>query len=436
MPIRDVQPRLRQIIRIRMGQKVAAKKEGETRPQALTTWRLTSPHRAPIDRAAELWGGVVEEMADPLSADRWEVVTEVSALPCAIPPVAGFNQWYETWSKGGCQRRCDGVRELLSDEDCLCGPDPDERVCKPTTRLTVVLTDIDELAGARLESHGYNAAAELAFAEALYAAARERHTLIPAELRIVPRTARRDGKTSHFVVPELAVRMGATLEALGMAGVPRRALEEAAAAVALPPPDPWFGPDPKPVEISPPPAASPTREPAPAGEAPAAEARGDDKRSVWEELLESARVLIGEDQDCMTFFGLVTGGRSHRPEHLNEPEQAGARQLLTAIERRKLEIDFKAEGGPCFMRLPGGEHVWVHYSRSGISLEGTPPAPAWRELARAAGVNWSAFLRRAKDEAAALGIDAPTKADQVTDPDLIAVMSTWLDEQANAKAPA
>jgi hypothetical protein len=423
-PIQDIQPRLRQIIRIRMGQKVPAKKQGETRPEALDTWRLTSPHQAVIDRCAELWGGKVEEMADPSSADRWEVTTETSVLPCAIPPIDGFSQWYETWGAGGCQRRCDGVRELIDDTECLCGPDPEERVCKPTTRVTVVLTDIDELAGARLESHGYNAASELAYVEAMFAAARARRTLIPAELRIAPRTGKKNGKTVHFVVPELAVRMGATLEALGMAGVPAQQLQAAADQAALPAPDPTFGPAAAPAEVSPPPASSPK----------STRAASENTRSVAEEIIESIFAVGMRDEEGATFIRLVTDGRGVNPKILNDVEVAAVRNLLTQIERRELEINFEADGGPCFVDARSGERLYVHHTSRAVTVDNNPPPPNWKALASAAGLTKVAVLRRARDAAAEMQLDVPNAVEDIVDEDLAAVLVSWLEDQAHERA--
>src|SRR3954453_14686912 len=96
------------------------------------------------------------------------------------------------WSGGGCQRRCDGIRELLGDTPCMCPEDLAERAelagkgeaCKATTRITVVLYELGEMTGARLETHSAYASSELLFLESLYAAARERKTLVPATLRI------------------------------------------------------------------------------------------------------------------------------------------------------------------------------------------------------------------------------------------------------------
>lgn len=426
MPINDIQPRLRQIIRVRMGQKVPAKKKGETRPEALTTWRLTSPHQGVIEQCAALWGGKVEEMADPASADRWEVITEASVLPCAIAPIDGFSQWYETWSAGGCQRRCDGLRELIGDTECLCGPDPDERVCKPTTRVTLVLTDIDELAGARLESHGYNAASELAYVEAMFAAARARRTMIPAELRIAARTAKKDGHTVHFVVPEVAVRMGATLEALGMAGVPAQQLEAAAERAALPAPDPSFGPPAQPVEASPAPAASPTAE-------EREEKETSRQRRVAEEIIESISAVSMTEEEGVQFIRLVTDGRSGNPMHLNDTEAAAARGFLTQIERRQLDIDFS---GPNFVDVGTGERLYVHHNSRSVTVGANEPAPDWKKLARQAGLTVTKVLRRAREQAAEMQLAVPSSIEDVVDEDLVAVLRTWLDEQTREKAGA
>ena len=110
--------------------------------------------------------------------------------------------WYELWSKGGCQRRCDGQHELISDSACLCG---DERECKPTTRLSVLLPDIPGIGSWLLSSTGWNAAAELAGSADLLQRASASGQLVPARLRLEQRTSIRAGQTRKFAVPVIDI---------------------------------------------------------------------------------------------------------------------------------------------------------------------------------------------------------------------------------------
>src|SRR5690349_2582757 len=102
MPIIDLQRSVRQVGRIRLGE------VRNGRPSKLTTFRLSSVQRSPIERAAELYGGTVKPMASDRSDDQWEVVTEADSIPVVIPPTNHLDQWLELWSGAGCERRCDG----------------------------------------------------------------------------------------------------------------------------------------------------------------------------------------------------------------------------------------------------------------------------------------------------------------------------------------
>lgn len=203
MPIIELQRRLRQIGRIRIGEQVAtgrttkAGKPG-TRPVKLSTFKLTSSDEQVIRVAAELYGGEPKPWAE--MPGQWEVVTESAELPIAVPPGGvALSQWYETWSGGGCTRRCDGQFEQISDQPCLCSAD--ERECKIHTRLSVVLADLPGLGLWRLDTQGYYAATELTGTVNLLEACAEAGRFLPARLRLEQREVKRAGKTMKFAVP-------------------------------------------------------------------------------------------------------------------------------------------------------------------------------------------------------------------------------------------
>lgn len=215
MPLIDLQVRLRELGRIRTGVTVEAESQGGKkfrRPEKLATFRLTSPSRPLIDAAAEIYGpGEVVPWDSPAGA-QWELITKVDVLPIVIPSGEALSQWYEMWKAGGCERRCDGRTETLSDGPCLCPADPAERrelaakivpeACKPTTRLNVVLPDLPDLGVWRLESHGYYAAVELAGAAQFLAMASARGMNIPARLRLEQREKKVPGqRTNRYAVP-------------------------------------------------------------------------------------------------------------------------------------------------------------------------------------------------------------------------------------------
>jgi hypothetical protein len=200
MPILTLQRRSRELGRIRIGQQVATGTEGKMRPAKLEQFRLTSASRPLLEKAAALYGGEVVEWNNNGSA-QFEVFTTSTRLPVLVPPQP-VSQFFELWSGGGCQRRCDGERELLTDQACLCSPDPEDRQCKPTTRLNVVLRDVEGVGVWRLESHGYYAATELPSTAEFLA---QQAGYIAGWLSLEARTVLRNGKTKRFAVPIIEV---------------------------------------------------------------------------------------------------------------------------------------------------------------------------------------------------------------------------------------
>lgn len=210
MSIIDLQRRIMEAGRIRIGQQVPTGTEGKTRPAKLDTFRLTSADKVRIDQAAALFGGKVAEWQAP-SGKQWEVITEATALDVIVPPSdMAFSQAYEQWSAGGCQRRCDGEFEQISDGPCLC--DPENRDCDIHTRLSVMIRDLPGLGVWRIDTQGYYAAVELGGAVQVIAAAAGRGVLLPARLLLVQRSVIRRGKdgkpqTLRYAVPVLDVEV-------------------------------------------------------------------------------------------------------------------------------------------------------------------------------------------------------------------------------------
>lgn len=200
----DLQRRIAEVGRIRIGQQVATS-NGRARPAKLDTFRLTSPNRARIEQAARLYGGEPREWDAP-AGRQWEVVTQADTLAVIVPPSdMAFSQYYELWSGGGCQRRCDGVTESISDGPCLC--DPDNRDCAIHTRLSVMLRDVPGLGVWRIDTSGYYAAVELQGAVEVMQFAAARGQMLPAQLRLEQRMVKRGGQTRRFAVPVLDVEI-------------------------------------------------------------------------------------------------------------------------------------------------------------------------------------------------------------------------------------
>lgn len=200
----DLQRRLAEIGRIRIGQQVASG-SGKKRPVKLDTFRLTSADKSRIDAAAHLYGGTPAEWDAP-AGRQWEVVTEADAIDVIVPPTdMAFSRWYELWSAGGCQRRCDGRTETISDGPCVC--DPDNRDCDIHTRLSVMLRDIPGLGVWRVDSSGWYAAIELQGAVEVVQMAAGRGQMLPARLRLEQRMIKRAGETRRFAVPVLDIEV-------------------------------------------------------------------------------------------------------------------------------------------------------------------------------------------------------------------------------------
>ena len=216
-----IQAGLREAGRIRMGEQEAYERNGVTklRPVKLTTFRLTSRSRDSIDSAAKVYGGTVTRWDDAPAGmgEQWQVTIDSPFLDVIVPP-NGYESSFELWSAGGCQRRCDGLRDDISGGPCLCPSDPHERTllakdgkaCKPTSRLSVLLPNLIGLGRWPLVSHSYYAAVELGAVADVHGDAGMKGYTVRARLRIEERSVKRpgdDGKpqTHHYIVPVLDI---------------------------------------------------------------------------------------------------------------------------------------------------------------------------------------------------------------------------------------
>jgi hypothetical protein len=246
-----LQRQARELGRLRMGwSEPYTDKYGreKRKPIKSTKWVLTTPQRAYLDAAVEAWGGQVDEwQPQGNGAKVWRVVTESEAIDAILPPGDPLSQSYEMWSRGGCQRRCDGEVEQLSSKACLCRAEfgdefhlqPPEKACRPHTRLNVVLPDMPDLGVWRVETHGFYAANEIAAAVDLIRHATNGEVAVPIRLRIEPRTRVAQGKTKQYLVLAMEIR-GATAgqilagqpAAVALDGAPQRQALEAGAGPA------------------------------------------------------------------------------------------------------------------------------------------------------------------------------------------------------------
>ena len=234
MPIIDIQRRLREVGRIRLGEKAVSSK-GKTYPTKLSTFRFTSADKQSIDMVAANYGGEVKIWDGASVGTQWELLTESSVLDVIVPPVdLAWSQYMELWSGGGCQRRCDRQTNIITDSPCVC--DPDNPECKPTTRLGVILTAVDGIGVWRLESHGWGAATELNGAIEVLRVVQNRGSMVPARLLLEQRQSKRinqdTGKpeTFNFAVPVLDLN----LSVAALTGGAPAAVAQGATPIAAP----------------------------------------------------------------------------------------------------------------------------------------------------------------------------------------------------------
>jgi hypothetical protein len=209
----DAQRRLRELGRIRLGEK-----GDRGAPKKLSTFRLTSPNGALLEAAAKRWGGEPAVWRGaPSGGAQFEVTLDVAELDVLVPPQdVESSQWYELWSGGGCERRCDGTTETIGDQPCVC--DEEQRECKPTTHLLVMLPQLPDVGVWRLTSHGYNAAHEIPSTVAILRQLSGGTPLPAAILAIEQRSSIAEGRKKNYAVPVL--RVPYTLAQLDVAGLP------------------------------------------------------------------------------------------------------------------------------------------------------------------------------------------------------------------------
>jgi hypothetical protein len=192
VPIKELQQRLTQVGVIRLGEQRMSK-NNKPYPAKLDTFRVTSPSKELVEAVAALYGGQVTAWPDGPGGGQWQVTTKATEIPVHVLPQK-IDPNYELWGNGFRSRLCDGETERIRNAPCFCAVDRAEteanggtwvrdarRHCKPTTRVSVMLSDVPSLGTFKLESHGWNAAAELpTLAMALL---NQVHQPVPAILR-------------------------------------------------------------------------------------------------------------------------------------------------------------------------------------------------------------------------------------------------------------
>ena len=160
-----ITPRIREVGRIRFGQKVEGKKkDGSTfmRPVSINEFRFTSADEKLLNKLAGIYGGVVVPWQED-GHDEYQLFTTSSAIRVSIPPATGGRESvsvnFERWQGESCQRRCDGETYDGLDKDgqwkrrlgaCLCNPserplsefDSKQGDCELKTRVGVILPQL------------------------------------------------------------------------------------------------------------------------------------------------------------------------------------------------------------------------------------------------------------------------------------------------------
>jgi hypothetical protein len=477
MPIQliDQQRRLREIGRIRLGEQVPTN-NGKTRPKKLTKFRLTSRDQRIIEAVAQAYGGEVKPWTAP-DGQQFEVFTDAAEMPVVVPPgEMAFSQWMELWSAGGCQRRCDGVTEVIRDQGCVC--DPAARECSTTTRLNVMLPEVPGFGLWRLETHGYYAAVELNGVVELCRQASAAGHLLPARLRLEQRQVKRfkpDGtpQTLKFAVPcldldvsvsalgalnaggqvpfgELAADVPALPAPEGWAPVPVAELPEGpgssvaeqVAAVADPAPPaprrnaaaplPSTGLKPRTAARAAQGATADDEEPAPVAEP---SANGNPKGAYFARHDDAARLAGCSAGDLRKrLISILTDGELESASGWAEDDQrwVGLNRLIDRMVERR-EVPFlKAGGGWELRRVPGGqaEPIEATARESGgdssewLDLDGED----WRASVRQAGLKAGDVLRKANEIARQLEVEPPGSVGGIaeTDPRLREQLGAWV----------
>lgn len=233
MPILDLQMRMRQLGEIRIGHVVAGTtKDGKayTRPAKLNQFRFTSPSREILAEVAKLYGGEVQPWTPANGGpSEFEVYSTATRLPVVIPPRDAVSQWYELYQGSKCIRRCDGRTEMKQDRACMCNPE--NRQCKITTRVNVMLRDVPALGQWLLITKGYNAAVTLPPAAELLAQA---GGYVPGWLGMEEKSAVVNDQITRFMVPTLDVEVTPLALMSGDVGQALESAKRAAVTAAAP----------------------------------------------------------------------------------------------------------------------------------------------------------------------------------------------------------
>ncbi|MGI5436395.1 hypothetical protein ACQEV4_02580 [Streptomyces shenzhenensis] len=110
----------------------------DTRPQALSSWRVTTHNSQAAAAITRLLGGLPEEWQTK-SADRYEVLTDTSNVRIVLDGPHCITNDMKKWSINGLSHHCDGQQFLsphrVKGDPCGCPDSVEERKERARSRL-------------------------------------------------------------------------------------------------------------------------------------------------------------------------------------------------------------------------------------------------------------------------------------------------------------
>ncbi len=224
MPIVDLAPQLPTAYRLRLGTtEPATSQSGKKfdRPKHLAgKLRATSQLRSVIDSIAEAYEGEGVMSWERDGGRQWSTLLPARPLRVLLVPGSELSQWWEHWTGGTCDRRCDGVRDHVGGKPCSCPP-VEERTdravhCVPKSRLTLLLPRMAMLCAGRLDTGSKIAAQSLGGSIESARLLLESGVLIQATLWVQVRAT----GAKQYVYPELTIDGAGDAKMLGQGAVP------------------------------------------------------------------------------------------------------------------------------------------------------------------------------------------------------------------------
>lgn len=178
--------------------------------KALDTFRFTSVDKDAIGELAALYGGSVKAWHDDRAnpPNQWEVISEADTIEVAVQP-GSVDVYYEVWSAGGLQRRCDGEEVSVwikrqddierKEQPCICGQQG-LLECKLKTRVALIFPSINFSGTWRYESSGRTVANTVPGMLAIVEALQSTRGLLPIEMSIVKQEMVKAGQKRKFSI--------------------------------------------------------------------------------------------------------------------------------------------------------------------------------------------------------------------------------------------